>query len=911
MLFTSEDGLLSDSTTAITQSADGFIWIGGYSGLTRYDGHSFRPYEVGQISSISALQSTSDGSVWIASADTGLTRYQEDTFTAVTTGSGEELRDITCLNANTNDALWYGSNHGIGSIDSQGNAQPLDSPRLNSQVIRQVLCISASRVLAVTRNGELYYYDGGSATKIDLGQDDGHIRCIARDEITDRYYVGTDENHVLQLSRHFKLLNTITVKDLNTINALKCDESGSLWIAADDGVSVYKNGSQRRQHLKMDNSIEDILIDSGGDFWFISSRQGVLEVASSRFGNVSQSAGLNDMVVNALLADGKRLYVGHDEGFLILNRDTYRRIEDKDYDILDGVRIRNLYMDQDGCLWVCTKGMGLLCHTRSGEWEQYSSGEYPVLASDNFRCLYETGGRIIAGTDEGAYVISHGKVSNLVKDPDQISCRILSITQRDNITYLGTDGNGLLLIRDGKVIQSLSREDGLTSNVIMKMYPSWSTGGIWLVTGKNLAYLDPRQQVRPIRSFLSANNLDFLLLDNGDVLIPCGTGIYETTEESLLHNSPVQEVLYGSRDGLPYEVTANSNQYIDLDVLYLCGTGGIIRLDRTHPEEDPVSIPLYIDEITVDGVSHYFSDLSAGYEIPADAQRVGLATHALTYQAEEPYIFYYLEGFESEPNIVKRSDLNEITYTNLDGGDYTFHYGLADPLTGSPLDEIRLPLHKNLHWYETLPARLLGILLLLLLLGIGAYQIIRVRTRRLREQFTRTEREHLQRIAYHDYLTDVYNRNYLEVWTEEHLPLARWPISFVTLDCNGLKRLNDEHGHLAGDRLLKEVASLLLEEFSRDDATVIRTGGDEFLILLMGMDEEESHQHMQEISRKASGRQVEGHPVSFSYGICTMDENQFSLDQGVTLSDLKMLQAKSEYYRKNGAPDRRKAYCRV
>ena len=75
-LFTSENGLLATAATAIAQTGDGMIWIGGYGGLVRYDGETFEVFDE-EISGISDLMSGKDGSLWIASSDKGLFCYKD------------------------------------------------------------------------------------------------------------------------------------------------------------------------------------------------------------------------------------------------------------------------------------------------------------------------------------------------------------------------------------------------------------------------------------------------------------------------------------------------------------------------------------------------------------------------------------------------------------------------------------------------------------------------------------------------------------------------------------------------------------------------------------------------------------------------------------------------------------------
>ena len=98
---------------------------------------------------------------------------------------------------------------------------------------------------------------------------------------------------------------------------------------------------------------------------------------------------------------------------------------------------------------------------------------------------------------------------------------------------------------------------------------------------------------------------------------------------------------------------------------------------------------------------------------------------------------------------------------------------------------------------------------------------------------------HLQYLAHHDSLTGLVNRAMLEERLELSLAQAERDGSQIALlfcDLDGFKAINDQHGHEAGDEVLRQVAARLSDGRRRID-TVARLGGDEFVILLAGLDD--------------------------------------------------------------------------
>jgi len=100
--------------------------------------------------------------------------------------------------------------------------------------------------------------------------------------------------------------------------------------------------------------------------------------------------------------------------------------------------------------------------------------------------------------------------------------------------------------------------------------------------------------------------------------------------------------------------------------------------------------------------------------------------------------------------------------------------------------------------------------------------------------------DEMRRLAVTDPLTGLYNRRFFVEKLEEHLHRARRygePLALLFLDCDHLKNINDQHGHLSGDRALQALADVMKITLRESDV-LARLGGDEFAALLVSSDHE-------------------------------------------------------------------------
>ena len=146
----------------------------------------------------------------------------------------------------------------------------------------------------------------------------------------------------------------------------------------------------------------------------------------------------------------------------------------------------------------------------------------------------------------------------------------------------------------------------------------------------------------------------------------------------------------------------------------------------------------------------------------------------------------------------------------------------------------------------------------------------------------------------HDPLTRLWNRR---VFYEDCKKLGNAITAVASVDMNGLKKMNDELGHEAGDRALKMIGRGLLSVMGRK-TLAYRIGGDEFMVLFVHCSEEEIKR-----SLIAFLDEVWKVGLSVAIGLATSRECNYSLDETIRVSDQRMYDDKRQYYQ---AHDRRR-----
>jgi energy-coupling factor transport system substrate-specific component len=660
----------------------------------------------------------------------------------------ESIKNVNCLYVDGEDRLWIGTNDDgfsictdekITNVMDKGNGLSSDSVRCivqcsdgnyyigttsymqvvtlddqieivgNIEQVNYAVCVTAdesNHVATVDTNGILYLLENQRVvTSLELSEgQELFTSCQFGDD--GFLYVGTSYNQVYKYdisSDKFIKKSVYSCGDLQGINAIYFSDNGRTFICADNGVG-YVDEQWNYTHIstgQFNNSIDHMIEDYQGNLWFASSRQGLLRLCESSVLDYYDELGVMRKVVNTSEFWNGLLYVGTDSGLDVLDLENETAISNKLSDMLSGIRIRCIKADSKNRLWICTYGSGL--------WEIDGDGikTYDTqngLFGDRARAVIEmSDGTIVAAGDNGIVFIKNDKVKYTFKYGTGLSnAMILSLMEMsDGSLMAGTDGDGIVIIKDGTVRQTLTRDDGLSSDVILRTVNDTLGNGTFIVTSNGLCYLSSESEIRTFDNFPYFNNYDIWESPEGKLYVLGSAGIYIVDRDELLADEELNYTLIDSEMGLTASLTVNSwnNACIGGDYLYLSCETGVYGIDTSNLTRQDKYYKMKVSSVKLDQVS-YEVDADSDFSIGREVNKIEIIPEVINYTTENPYISYYLEGFEETSNIVQLNDLGSVVYTNVPPGNYIFHLCVLDSDRETVLEEVTYSFVKVKKFYD-------------------------------------------------------------------------------------------------------------------------------------------------------------------------------------------------------------------
>ena len=754
VMYNNLNGLPTSDANAIAETGDGFIWIGSYAGLIRYDGNTFeRMDSTNGITSVTSLFVDSRDRLWIGTNANGFAVMERGEYRIWDRHDGLKSSSIRAFAEDSRGVMYVATTSGIAMVDTDMNMTMLDVPELENAYIQDIRLGGDGLVYGLTKPSDLFTLRDGKLETW-LSRDDCRVQDVVGilpdPKRPGDLYLGTSGSAIYHGSfrDNFEAVETTEIAPLGYVERMEYID-GQIWLCADNGIGNFNDeGFHCLDNLPMDNSITHVMTDYEGNLWFTSTRQGAMKVVPNQFSNLYERYGLPDAVVNATCMLGNRLFIATDSGLTVIEDGkkldslpltgaataSGAALEASDLlAFLDGVRLRSIVRDSKDRLWIATwRKFGLLCYDH-GKVTSYTVDD--GLFSDRVRVVCEmSDGAVAVANTGGVCIIEDGRVTDTYGAEAGIeNGEILTVIEGMNgDMILGSDGGGIYII-GSEGTRHIGVDEGLGSEVIMRVKRDPYRDIFWVITTNSLAYMDADYKVTTIHNFPYPNNFDLYENSRGDVWVLSGNGIYVLPAEELLANGALSPVFYNHDSG--FSATATANSYSELTAegdLFIAATTGVAQVNIEKTFEDVGELKAVVPYVEADGKRVYPREDGA-FIVPKHTRKLTIYSYVFNYTLTNPKVTEWLNGFEQQGEAIWRTDMVPVDYTNLRGGNYSFVLQLQDAMGRSSKEvTVQIIKEKKLH-EETWFLVLFGLVLLAALALIVRFYVQR-KTRKLEKR---------------------------------------------------------------------------------------------------------------------------------------------------------------------------------
>ncbi len=729
-LYDASNGLPTSDANCVLAADDGYIWIGGYSGVIRYDGTTFERLDSSNgLTNAKSFLEDDIGRIWVGTNDNGVVVIDGTEQKHYTYKDGLPSSTVRTMTMANDGTVFFGTTGGVAYVDTANVMHNLSDERIDNQYIIHMETDLHGIIYGVTRNSDIFCIKNNEISEINstIGIFDGEITTLYCDPFNQGYlYLGSSEGEIYygKYSGSFSHFNKIASFGKSNVTWM-LNAGNRLWAVSDDHVGYIDNNVLHiLEDLPIHSSYESIAEDYQGNLWFTSSRQGVMKVVTNNFQNITALANLKEEVVNTTCICDGLLYIGTDEGLHIVD-ENHKTKTNELTQFLKDVRIRCIEKDADNNLWICTYSMdkGMVCYTNSHKIINYT--EEDGLINNMVRCsVISDDGTIYAGTNGGLSVIKNEKIIKSIGGDDGLENTVLLTLaegEKGEI-YAGTDGGGIYIIEDDKLTK-LSRDDGLTSDVILRIKKDDERGVYWIITSNSIEYLKDGI-ITEVSSFPYNNNFDIYYDNNDNLWILSSYGIFCINAEKMIQNQADEYRIYTTANGMPNVPTGNAfSELTEEGNLYVSGREGVFRVNINNFFSTKDEIKIAINSVK-DGNTEIIPDEEGKYVIPADAGRIQINAAILDHSTSNPKIHMFFEDDVNTGITANQSKLTALEYTGLRYGDHILHIQVMDENSNEILQDETFTIRKEPKLMELIVVRILISAIAILLTGFIVWRVM-------------------------------------------------------------------------------------------------------------------------------------------------------------------------------------------
>ena len=706
--YANEEGLLSGEANDIEQTKDGKLWIGTYAGLFKYDGGKFTLFnDVPSVKNVNCLYVDEEGRLWTGTNDDGITIFiNEHVMNVIDEENGLLSNYVNDIVSDSNGNYYIGTTEGIALVSLSGGVKITKS----YDQIKNVICMSADQngtVVGVTDRGEIYWLRDGEiiTSPIKFAANKAYrSACFTEDN---RLLLGTTDNDVLIYDMSADtpcLIREFSVEEIEGINSFYVTDNMEIFICSDTGVVVVRKDFSCKK-LNTNNfmsSINNMLIDYQGNLWFSSSRLGLLEMCKSPFVEVFSKIG-EESVVNTTEKWQGLLFCGTDDGLIIVDENRGEKVDNEISELLLNTEISCIKADSHDNLWIATTGMGVykISVKSDGGYniKQFTEDDgIPGMRFHNI-CEAKDGTILIAG-DYGAAVLSDDFVEQVFSAQNGlVNEKSLCLLEYKNAYYIGSDGGGITKVEDGEIVRNIGKKDGLSSDVILRMIYDPSTAGVFIVTSNGLCYMSSHGQIKSLDQFPYSNNYDMVCDEDGTCWVLGSSGIYVAKVSDLLENTKCDYPLVDAKRGFRSSLTANAWLCRDGDQVYLCCDNGVVKINMSKYDMTAKSYRMILDHVEVDGAKYEINRADT-FKLSSQMGKIVFEPEVLNYSMNDPYVSYFLEGYDTGETVCLLSELGKVEYADLKSGTYVFRISILDGIAGNVVESASYTIEKDIEMYQ-------------------------------------------------------------------------------------------------------------------------------------------------------------------------------------------------------------------
>jgi len=722
-----EDGLPEETVQAFAQTPDHFLWIGTAGGLVRFDGAQFVVFNRENTpaiheNSIFSLAAAHDGSLWIGTEGGGLLRYRSGVFRSWSPKQGLTNGYVRAVIEDAQHDIWVGTDDGLfrvrGEVVSRmdgRNGLPLISVHAIHEDRDRTLWVGGYHFFSIR---------DGKATEFSLpGGLSDNVKSILQTR-DGTLWVGTVSG--LQRMPAGRPSAFTSVKEIHaTVRSLREGPDGTLWIGSiGEGMTRYHDGAFTTftaPGTLPSNTVISSFEDTEQNVW-VGTQAGLLRLSRTAVRTLS--------LPDAADPDFGTIYEDRDGALWLAGTHLYRfrgasALLYRFPAPLAGVRVRNVFRDRSGVLWIGTEGHGVFRLVNGRPQALPNVQPYTrVFAEDR-------DGSIWIGTD-GDYF--RWRPEGMTFYELHASVRALLVDRTGDL-WVGKD-TGLSHLRGGQRLEDAATRR-LSAEKVWAIHED-PEGGLWFGTRGGGLYRSKAGKVAVYTTArgLASNSIYQILEDRQGRLWMSGpNGISSVSRQDLemAAQDPAYRPavkLYGTSDGLEttqmYGGVQPAGCITERGEIWFPGSKGPVRIgaDPGAPASPPFAS---IYRVVADG-----RDVATQGNVslaPGDG-KLEIHYGAIRLRSQERVRFRYrLEGFD--PEWTETQGRRVASYTNIPAGHYSFRVLAFDMSSPRETSEASLamdwqPRFYHARWFFALCAALVAAAVW------GAY---RLRMRQAHERF--------------------------------------------------------------------------------------------------------------------------------------------------------------------------------